>query len=159
MPRRPLGFLAFLALLAVVPLPLAAQLRPLRVTGMQGITFGTLLPGVTTTVGPADAVRGARFDVTGNKDALVEFTFLLPAALAGPGATLPLSFSAASAGFSQSGTTAGMKLFDPRLPYTGTLSNNGRASVFLGATVAPSGSQWPGAYSNVVTITVAELSL
>ena len=150
--------IALVALLALVPLPLAAQ-RLLRVTGAQGITFGPLLPGVPTTVGPTDAARGARFDVTGTKGTRVEIVLVLPAALVGPGATLPLSFSAASAAFSQSGSAAGMTLFDPRLPYTGTLSNNGRASVFLGATAAPSAAQRPGAYSNVVTITVADLSI
>jgi hypothetical protein len=158
MPRRPLVVPALVAVLALVPLPLAAQ-RPLRVTGAQGITFGTLLPGVPSTVSPADPARGARFDITGAKDTRVEIVLVLPAVLAGPAATMPLSFSAASAAFSQSGTAVGMMLFDPRLPYTGTLSGNGRASVFLGATVAPGGAQRAGAYSNVVTITVAGLSI
>lgn len=157
MPRRPLALLTLAALCALAPLPLTAQ-RPLRASGAQGITFGTLLPGVATTVSPADAARAARFDVTGTRGARVEIVLGLPTTLAGPGATIPLAFSSTSAAYSQGGAGVGMTLFDPRQPYTGTLSNTGRASILLGATVLPAGGQRPGSYSNVVTITVADLS-
>jgi hypothetical protein len=156
--RRPLAVVTLALLGALWPLPLAAQ-RPLRVAGAQGMTFGTLLPGVSTTVVPTDVARAARFDLTGAKGMRVEVVLMLPAALTGAGATMPLSFTATSAAYSQDGTGAATTLFDPRLPYTATLPNNGRASILLGATVAPGAAQRPGAYSNVVTITVAGLSL
>jgi hypothetical protein len=49
--------------------------------------------------------------------------------------------------------------FDPRLPFIGTLPDNGRASVFLGGTANPAPAQRAGSYSGTVTLTVAYVGL
>jgi hypothetical protein len=148
--------LALAALLAgALPGALAAQ-RPLRATGVRGLTFGILLPGLPQPVLSMDAVRSAQLDVTGPNREVVRITFTLPSVLAGPaGGTIPIVFGATSAGWSESQTITNQVLFDPQQPFTATLSNNGRGSVFLGATLQPGGTAPSGAYSAPITITLA----
>src|ERR1043166_5243039 len=91
-----------LVLTATAVLPLAAQ-RPLTVTGIQSVTFGTLIPGFPTSVSRTDPARSGRFDLGGPHDTQGQVTFTLPSVLTGPaGATLPLTFSGSDAGYSQS---------------------------------------------------------
>ncbi|MGH7585844.1 MAG: hypothetical protein ACREMH_06325, partial [Gemmatimonadales bacterium] len=97
--------LPVLALLLVAPV--SAQGRPLRVTGIAPLAFGTLIPGVPVMVPPADAARAGQFEVRGQKSLPLQLTFVLPGAMVGPGgALLPLAFGAADAGFSPSGSVA-----------------------------------------------------
>jgi len=150
--------LAALLALAACAYPVQGQRTP-TVTSVRGLAFGTLLPGVPVVVPPSDAARGAQFDIRANNRGVVLIAFALPVAMTGPGAPLPLSFGATSAGFSASGSTTGMTLFDPRVPFTGTVSNNGRATIFLGGTALPAGTQGAGSYTGTVTLTVANVSL
>jgi len=158
MPSTVVRFLLVAALLAAAP-ALHAQGRPLRVDGMRGLTFGTVFPGVQVPVPASDAVRSAQFDITGNKDTSIQITLLLPGQLTGAGASVPLTFGATAAGYSQTGSTAALTLFDPRVPFTTVLSNNGRGTIFLGGTLVPPASQRAGSYVGTITITVAPLSL
>ncbi len=150
------------AALAAIALLVLASTRPaaaqtLRVSALQGVSFGTMLPGVSTVVPRTDGARAAEFDIKGTGGGrVVQLQFTLPAALSGPsGATIPLSYSAGDAGFSAQQSIATQVGFDPRQSYTATLSGNGRASVFLGATANPSTSQTAGSYSATLTLTVA----
>jgi hypothetical protein len=70
---------------------------------------------------------------------------------------MPLTFSSADAGYSQSQSIASQVGFDPRQPFTATLSNNGRGSVFVGATASPAANQRAGAYTATITLTVTVL--
>jgi len=147
------------ALLSAAP-ALHAQGRPLRVTGVRGIAFGTVFPGVQTAVPPSDAARSGRFDITGPKLSTVQITLTLPNRLTGPaGASMPLSFGVTDGGYSLTGSTTALVPFDPRLPFSAVLSSNGAASVFLGGTLLPPGPQPGGSYVGTLTITVAQLSL
>jgi hypothetical protein len=142
-----------LALLGVAPAGLAAQ--ALTVTGVQGVAFGTMLPGANTVVPRTDGSRAARFDLRGSNGRTVNLTFTLPGALSGPsGATLPLSYAAGDAGYSQSQNIGSQVAFDPRTTFNAKLSNSGRGSVFLGCTARPAGNQRAGSYSAVLTLTV-----
>jgi hypothetical protein len=152
------SFAATLLALAACAHPLQGQRTP-TVTSVRGLAFGTLLPGVPLVVPPADAARSAQFDLRVNNRGLALITFVLPPAMTGPGAPLPLSFGATSAGFSATGSTTGMTIFDPRVPFTGTASNNGRGTVFLGGTALPAGTQSAGSYTGTVTLTVANVSI
>jgi hypothetical protein len=154
--RTPLA--AILLALAACAYPLHGQRTP-TVTSVRGLAFGTLLPGVPLVVPPADAARSAQFDIRVNNRGLALITFILPPVMTGPAATMPLSFGATSAGFSDTGSTAGMTLFDPRAPFTGTASTNGRATIFLGGTALPAGTQRAGSYTGTVTLTVANVSI
>jgi uncharacterized protein DUF4402 len=146
-----------LAALAAWATPGAAQ-RPLTVQGVRSLTFGTLLAGVNKSVLRTDAINGGQFDISGPSRASVLLTFTLPASMAGPGgATLPLSFGSNDGGWSppqQIGTQTG---FDPRVPFTAPLDQNGKVSVYLGGTAKPTASQKAGSYTGTITLTVVVL--
>jgi len=139
-------------LTATAVLPLAGQ-RPLTVTGIQSLTFGTLIPGIPTAVSRTDAGKSGRFDVGGPHDAQGQVTFTLPSVLTGPaGATLPLLFSGSDAGYSQSQNIGSQIGFDPKQPFLVTFSGQGRGSVFLGGTAQPAPTQRAGSYSGTITL-------
>jgi hypothetical protein len=78
--------------------------------------------------------------------------------MTGPaGAQLPLSFGSSDAGYSQSQAIGSQIGFDPKQPFTATLSNNGRGSVFVGGTANPTANQRAGAYTATLTLTVTVL--
>jgi hypothetical protein len=78
--------------------------------------------------------------------------------MTGPaGAQLPLSFSSSDAGYSQSQAIGSQVGFDPKQPFTATLSNNGRGSVFIGGTANPTTGQRAGVYTATITLTVTVL--
>ncbi|PYP57427.1 MAG: hypothetical protein DMD44_10175 [Gemmatimonadetes bacterium] len=137
---------------ATAVVPLAGQ-RPLTVTGIQSLTFGTLIPGIPSVVSRTDAVKSGRFDVGGPHDTQGRLTFTLPSVLTGPaGATLPLTFSGSDAGFSQSQNIGSQIGFDPKQPFLMTFSGQGRGSVFLGATARPAPTQRAGSYTGTITL-------
>ena len=137
--------------------PLRAQGKPLTVTGIRGVTFGAVLPGVPRVVLRTDPANSGQIDIRGPKG-LVLLTFVLPVAMTGPGgALMPISFGAGDAGFSATQTIGSQVGFDPKQPFTGTLPNNGRASVFVGATANPTTNQRAGAYTATLILTVTVL--
>jgi hypothetical protein len=143
--------------IAVWAIPGEAQ-RPLTVQGTRSLTFGSLLAGVNKSVLRTDLINSGQLDISGPKSVSVLLTFTLPATMAGPaGATLPLSFGSSDGGWSppqQIGTQTG---FDPRVPYTAPLDQNGKVSVFLGGTAKPTANQKAGSYTGTITLTVVVL--
>jgi len=143
------------ALTAVVVSPLAGQ-RPITVTGVQSLAFGTLLPGVPTIVVRTDAAKSGQFTINGPHGSQAQVTFTLPAVLTGPGgATLPLTFGGGDAGYSQSQNIGSQIGFDPKQAFVVTFSQQGRGSVFLGGTARPAPTQRAGAYTAIITLNVA----
>ncbi len=139
-------------LAATAFMPLAGQ-RPLTVTGIQSLTFGTLLPGMPSVVSRTDAVKSGRFDLGGPHDTQGQVTFTLPSVLTGPaGATLPLSFGGSDAGYSQSQNIGSQVGFDPNQPFLITFSGQGRGSIFLGGTARPAPIQRAGSYTGTITL-------
>lgn len=125
---------------------------------MRGIAFGTVLPGVPQPVLGTDATRSAQFDLTGPNRSQILLVFTLPPALAAPGGgTLPIVFGAGSAGWSPSQAIGAQTPFDPVQPFSATLNNSGRGSVFLGATLLPSTTTPAGAYTAPITLTLANV--
>lgn len=137
--------------------PALAQ-RPLTVQGTRSLAFGTLLAGVSKSVLRTDAINGGQLDISGPKNVQVMLTFTLPSIMTGPaGATLPLSFGSTDGGWSppqQIGTQVG---FDPRVPFTAPLDQNGKVSVYLGGTAQPAANQRAGSYVGTITLTVVVL--
>src|SRR6266571_7503827 len=79
--------------------PLLAQGKPLTVTGVRGVTFGAVLPGVPRVVLRTDPANSGQFDIKGPKGNVL-LSFVLPLTMTGPaGALMPLSFGASDAGF------------------------------------------------------------
>ena len=145
--------------LLVVGTPLAAQGggKPLTVTGVRGVTFGTVLPGVPRVVLRTDPANSGEIDIKGPKGQVL-LTFVLPIQMAGPsGALMPISFGASDAGFSATQTIGSQVGFDPKQPFTAMLPNNGRASVFLGSTANPATNQRAGAYTATIILNVTVL--
>jgi len=144
-----------LVLTAVVAMPLVGQ-RPITVTGVQSLAFGTLLPGVPTIVVRTDAAKSGQFTVTGPHGAQAQVTFTLPAVLTGPGgATLPLTFGGSDAGYSETQNIGSQIGFDPKLSFLIIFSQQGSGSVFLGGTARPAPTQRAGAYTAIITLNVA----
>lgn len=127
-------------------------------TAVRDLGFGSALPGVPTTVLATDLARSGQFEITGEINDPVQIMFSLPSVLSGPGgATMPVSFTDLSAGFSVSGSITNQVFFNPRLPFSTNLSSTGRGTGFLGGVLSPSGTQPAGSYGGSVSITVAFL--
>jgi len=149
------SFLLIGALLLAAPL--GAQGKPLTVTGVRGVTFGTVLPGVPRVVLRTDPANSGQIDIRGPKGQVL-LTFVLPVSMTGPaGALMPIIFGASDAGFSATQAIGSQVGFDPKQPFTATLPNNGRASVFVGATATPATNQRAGAYTATIILTVTVL--
>ncbi|MGH7522301.1 MAG: hypothetical protein ACREMI_13585 [Gemmatimonadales bacterium] len=141
----------------LLALPLQGQGKPLTVTGVRGVTFGAVLPGVPRVVSRTDPANSGQIDIRGPKGPVL-LTFVLPMAMTGPaGALMPISFGASDAGFSPTQAIGSQVGFDPKQPFTATLPNNGRASVFVGATANPTTNQRAGAYTATLTLNVTVL--
>lgn len=142
----------------MVALPLQGQGRPLTVTGVRGVTFGAVLPGVPRVVLRTDPANSGQIDIRGPNRGNVLLTFVLPVAMNGPaGALMPVTFGASDAGFSITQTIGSQVGFDPKQPFNGALPPNGRASVFLGATANPATNQRAGTYTGTITLNVTVL--
>jgi hypothetical protein len=138
-------------------LPLAAQGKPLTVTGIRGVTFGAVLPGVPRVVLRTDPANSGQFGLKGPKGNLL-LSFILPLTMTGPaGAQMPLTFGASDAGYSQTQAIGSQVGFDPKQPFTAALPNNGRASVFVGGTANPVTNQRAGAYTATIVLNVTVL--
>ena len=144
-----------LALTVVVATPVFGQ-RPIAVTGVQSLSFETLLPGVPTVVSRTDAAKSGQFTIIGPHGTQAQVTFTLPAVLTGPGgATLHLTFGGSDAGYSQSQNIGSQIGFDPKQSFLITFSQQGSGSVFLGGTARPAPTQRAGAYTAIITLNVA----
>jgi hypothetical protein len=138
--------------------PLRAQV--LTTTAIRPISFGEVLPGVPTTVHPTDPVRSGQFEIIGPSSAAIEITFSLPETLnRTDGASIPIAFGPVSAGYSATGSITSQVLFDPRVPFRTKLSELGRGTSFIGATLTPQGAQRAGSYGVSLSITVALVGL
>jgi hypothetical protein len=143
------------ALLGLASPPLAGQ-RPITVTGVQTLNFGTLLPGVPRTVARTDPVNSGQFTVSGPHGTQAQLTFTLPSAMTGPaGAVLPVVFGGGDAGYSQAQNIGSQVGFDPTQSFVVTFSQQGRGSVYLGGSAHPAPTQRAGTYAATITLNVA----
>lgn len=143
------------AMLLVVPL--AAQGKPITVTGVRGVNFGAVLPGVPRVVLRTDPANSGQFDIKGPKGNVL-LSFVLPVRMTGPGgALMPLSFGSSDAGYSATQAIGSQVGFDPKQSFTAALPNNGRASVFVGATANAATNQRAGAYTATIILNVTIL--
>jgi hypothetical protein len=141
----------------VLAAPLRAQVTPVTVVAMRGVTFGAVLPGIPETVSPVDPANSAQFDITG-PNGQVLLSFVLPLSMTGPGgAVMSMTFGPGDGGYSPTQTIVSQVGFDPTQSLTVSLPSGGRASIFVGATVFPSINQRAGPYTATVTLNVTVL--
>ncbi len=146
---------------AIVPHAVTLRLVVPRLTvlSVNDLAFGTIFPGIPTSVPVADPSRAGLFKIVGATSGSVRVDFLLPAALiSNSGDQLPLEFAHTDgfAGLSRD-TPAGGLSFDPHQPLIGTLGPDGRLWLRLGATALPHRPQPNGAYSATIYVSVYEL--
>jgi hypothetical protein len=143
---------------AALPPVLGGQSKPLTITGARDLAFGAVFPGVPSVVTRTDPANSGQFDIRGPNRSQLLLTFILPLTMTGPaGAQMPLAFGSSDAGYSQSQAIGSQIGFDPKQPFTATLSNNGRGSVFVGGTANPTANQRAGVYTATLTLTVTVL--
>jgi hypothetical protein len=125
------------------------------VTGIRDLTFGTVIPGVPTTILQTDAGNAGQFRIAGVFIRNVTITFTLPTVMnrTGPGpasATMPITFLNNSAGYTT--FLQGNTPFNPNAPYGETVIFN--ATITLGGRVNPSPTQLGGSYAATIVMTV-----
>jgi len=140
------------------PRVLVVEPEPLRALALNDLSFGTVLPGVPSSV-PVHDHHAGLFEIDGAVDASVRVEFVLPVALtADGGALLPITFGPTDgfADFSRGHPPRGL-VFDPHAPVIGTLGPNGRLFLRMGGTVIPGRPQTSGAYRATIFMTVFDL--
>jgi hypothetical protein len=121
------------------------------------VTFGAVLPGVPRIIARTDPANSGQFDIKAPKGPAL-LSFVLPVAMTGPaGALMPLTFGASDAGYSATQSIGSQVGFDPKQPFTATIPNNGRASVFIGGSANPATNQRAGAYTATLILNVTVL--
>ena len=165
------ALLAACAALALEVGPLGAQVpsgrydehhhhdQPLHALSLNELDFGTILPGIPSSVSASDSRHAGLFQIQGAEGASVRVEFVLPAALtAEDGARLPVSFGPRDglADFHGDRAPRGQP-FDPRAPVIGSLAENGKAYLRLGGTVHPARLQSGGRYRATIFLTVYDL--
>jgi hypothetical protein len=156
MKRHAIGLVLLAGLLGGGALEAEAQGRPLRADGQQALDFGELLGGLAQVVAPTDPVYAARIQISGRNRDDVLVSFLLPAALQGPGgAVVPLVFGPGSAGYAPGQDINSQIAFDPAVSSVLTLPGNGRGMIYLGGTALPPAQAVVGAYSATITLTLS----
>ena len=154
------------AVFAAAPFPaslLHAQAGPKRIfvvpplvaLAIRDLSFGTVLPGIPSSVPVSDPLHTGSFEITGPATTSIRVEFVLPLALvAGGSPPLPVSFGSgdAFAAFSPHGA-----IFDPHTPLLGALGPDGQLFIRLGGTVLPAHVQAGGLYSATITMTVYNL--
>jgi hypothetical protein len=143
---------AGLLLVLAYPHPAAAQGAGAAIP-VQGLRFGTVLPGQMTQVMVTDNQGRAEIEVLGRGQVTVSFR--LPAGLhSSGGGFLPLHFGPLDGRVLVGGSDK-IYNFDPRAPFSFALpGSHGQASIFLGGRAAPAATQRPGAYEGEITVTV-----
>ena len=135
----------------------------LLVAAAADLDFTEVAPGVTYTInttglkvpgGPGEGgvneeLAPGQWDIEGTGDANVAVTFLLSDRLIGDGGgTIGVSYTGQSGGWNNAqDPSATQLLFDPRVGTTLQLSDDGLASVFLGAVITVPMGAPAGAYT------------
>ena len=147
------GVLAAL-LLVWSPAVVVAHAQSVTVSPVQGLSFGLLLPGAPETVSRDDVARRGMVALAGSGP--LDVTFVLPTALVSPeGGSLPLTFSAASAGLLGSTGSAAAPL-NPQQLQRVQLAADRVSHLVLGGTAQPAASQRAGHYTARIVIIVSQ---
>lgn len=139
---------------------IATVVSGLRVTGMNNLDFGTVLPGIDKSVDKTDVGFAGEWEVTGQFMAELNVDFILPGDLytADSNAAMMIDFSATDVSYDDGtggGQVAPLGIVNPNGPNVMNLGSSGILSIWIGGTVRPTISQTGGDYSADVTLIVA----
>jgi hypothetical protein len=142
--------LAVTLALAGSPLPIYGQ-DVVTLIPVQGLRFGTIAPGLPSTISPLDGDRRAVWELVGS--GRVNLLFHMPRALGSDGeASLALRFGPRD-GLLTFPASSRVIEFDPGLPLSLDIPpGSGGATIFLGGTVEPGNIQAPRTYQGAVTV-------
>jgi hypothetical protein len=131
----------------------ASVLQPITIAQGAELDFGSVLPGVNSTVAASSGATAGRFDMTGVNGANVNLSFVLPANLSFGANTLPIGTWTGC--HNTSASQAGCTGFTPSAGATPTAFGASGLYVYIGATVSPAGVQPAGLYQGTVTLNAA----
>lgn len=132
---------------------------PLLALAVTDLSFGTVLPGIPSSVTVRDPRHAGLFEIQGPAGASVRIEFVLPTALTSEqGSLMPISFGPGD-GFADPsrGRPPRGQVFDPHAPLIQSLGPNGRLYVRIGGTVRPGRPQASGSYSATISLTIFNL--
>lgn len=134
--------------------------EPLVIVPLADLRFGQLVPGTPATIAPRTSTGAGKFEIHGLRRAEITFDLTLPTLLrAGAGPyTIPVAFGNTAACHRMTDQQNVCTLFNPSATLTVRLRNrpppDATVFVWLGGTVSPSPTQFPGIYTATVTATV-----
>jgi hypothetical protein len=131
---------------------------PLVAVALRDLAFGSVLPGIPSSVPVSDPLHTGLFAISGPAAASVRVEFILPTSMAFGTSLLPIVFGAGD-GFADFNNVSppGGTIFDPHAPLLGALGPGGQLFVRMGGTVFPVRTQTSGAYAATITMTVFNL--
>jgi hypothetical protein len=154
--RAGLLTLVSLLIVALTPDPALAQGSGAAIP-VQGLRFGTLIPGVPAAVSSVDGAGRAAIEVSGRGQ--ITATFTLPAGLRTTGGELlPILFGATD-GRIVNASNGNVEIFDPRAEHRFSIGGSqNRATIYLGGTALPAANQTAGEYEGEITLRVTVTS-
>lgn len=124
---------------------------PTAAIPVQGLTFETFVPGVSSRIGVRDGSRRAEWRLEGVGE--VEVVLTLPESLSGPGdRRIPLEFRYGDVAVSLGGE---LRLVDPRQPFTLRLRPEG-VRLLVGGTARPGLEDLAGEYGADIQVLLVE---
>jgi hypothetical protein len=142
---------ALLGLVVHAPCPSHAQ-STVSMLPVQGLRFGTLMPGARSVVSPLDGQRRATLELVGTGH--VTLVFELPEGLTAGDARLPLRFGPGDGRITFPRSNRVIE-FDPSVPVSFSIpAEFGGATVYVGGAAEPAPGQAPGSYGGAVMVQV-----
>lgn len=125
---------------------------------MQELDFGIVVAGTPTTIDPRSGLAGT-FVIHGTRNAEIQITLTLPAALALGPSSMPIAFGATAGCHRNRNQLNNCTYFDPAVPLVVRIRNQNPPDnhywVWVGGTVTPALAQPGGTYSGNITLTAA----
>ena len=147
--------LAGLVLLFGAASPVAAQLSA---AGTRDLAFGSVIPGVLTTVQPTDPVKSGVYTVTAPMGTRLRLDFILPTQLVRTGGgQMIVNFPNGYCILLETAPGSVPNSQNPKSMKPYTMTNGTQLKVYLGGDVSPTAGQATGLYTATVMLTVTIL--
>jgi hypothetical protein len=147
--------IAGLLLLFGAASPVAAQFSAV---GTRDLAFGSIIPGVMTTVTPSDPVKSGVYTVTAPVGTRLRLDFTLPTQLSrAGGGQMTINFPNGYCILLETAPGSVPNNQNPKSMKPYTMMNGNQLKVYLGGDVTPTAGQATGLYTATVMLTVTIL--